>query len=248
MTRDDRHNPGFSLIELLVAVSIIAVLIALLLPALGKSRGAARAAVCGSNLRQMGLALQGYLHDSRGWMFPERHTVVGVGTWWWFGFEAAGGPSAEGQRLLDRTRGRLWPYYQAADSVEICPAFPLGSGRYKPKFTTNWTTYGPAILLANAAQPANQRKVVRPSDTLAFTDTAQVNTFQAPASPANPMIEQWHYVGKFDWTTYYNHSRRANAVMFDGHVRGLEPEFGVSATLPEAPVGRPPTDIVIQVN
>jgi len=63
--RHDRHR-GFSLIEMLTVISVIAVLIALLLPALGRTREAARRAVCASNQRGLvGAALQ-YAADHRG--------------------------------------------------------------------------------------------------------------------------------------------------------------------------------------
>jgi prepilin-type N-terminal cleavage/methylation domain-containing protein len=52
---------GFTLIELLVVMSIIGVLIGLLLPAVQAAREAARRARCAGNLRQVGLALQGYI-------------------------------------------------------------------------------------------------------------------------------------------------------------------------------------------
>ena len=50
-------RPGFTLIELLVVISVIALLVALLLPAVQAAREAARRALCGNNLRQLGLAL-----------------------------------------------------------------------------------------------------------------------------------------------------------------------------------------------
>ena len=54
---------GFTLIELLVVISIVALLIAILLPAVGEARQQARAIVCGTHLRQVGIAASLYLDE-----------------------------------------------------------------------------------------------------------------------------------------------------------------------------------------
>lgn len=60
-----RHNRAFTLIELLVVISIITLLIAILLPSLGRARQQARSAVCLSNLRSIGVSLYAYANENR---------------------------------------------------------------------------------------------------------------------------------------------------------------------------------------
>jgi prepilin-type N-terminal cleavage/methylation domain-containing protein len=62
----NRNKKGFTLVELLVVISIIAMLLALLMPALSKARASARWVVCGANLKQWGYAIQGYSTENNG--------------------------------------------------------------------------------------------------------------------------------------------------------------------------------------
>jgi len=242
---------AFSLVELLVAIAVIALLVGLLLPTLGGARSAAQDVVCVSNQRQMFTALHLYLTENRRTFFPLVEKVSGAGDYWWFGFEQAGGPTTEGDRVLERSKARLWSYYEIGDSIEICPAYALDSPHYKPKFSTNWTTYAiPLQFMGNSPAGFGMdhlrlSELTESSRTVAFADAVNFNAFQPPATPMNPMFEQWYYLTPTGRFVHYVHGLEANAVMFDGHVRRLAAGPDLQTRFPEAPMGSPPDDVKV---
>lgn len=111
------RKQGFTLIELLVVIAVIALLMAILMPALSKARDQGRTIACRANLKQYGIALRMYLDDNNLY-FPDARTWLKSDSHRWV-------------REGEEPTGCFWPYLKDQD-VHMCPKFSM------LKKGTNW--------------------------------------------------------------------------------------------------------------
>lgn len=235
---------AFTLVELLIVIAIVAIIAALLLPALSRARASAQRTQCGNNLHQLGIATHLYWDDNGGRAFRYRSHATNNGVLYWFGWIADG---AEQMRAFDPTQGALFPYLKGR-GVEHCPAFQHEAASFKLKARGLAYGYGYNLHLSptKSVSPVSMNSVPRPSQTVLYADAAQVNTFQPPASPTNPMLEEFYYVNSSEPTTHFRHNHQANAAFCDGHVGREPPAAGsLDMRMPAAWIGRLPENKLV---
>ena len=220
---------AFTLVELLLVVAVIALLAGILLPALGRSKHAARQSVCLSNLGQMSQAAHHFAVE-HGRYFEYREPVAEpAGTRWWFGFEP--GASTGTNRPLDHSGGALGPYLADIGERLQCGEFPYDSPHHVRKFSKpaasygyNWRLSGMKKLGAGELPDA----VVRPQTAARYRGrTSSVFIFADSVffePNPNPMafFEGYYIAWQSNPATlsgyaHFRHHNLANVVYLDGH-------------------------------
>jgi prepilin-type N-terminal cleavage/methylation domain-containing protein/prepilin-type processing-associated H-X9-DG protein len=237
-TRTKPVGRGFTLVELLVVIGIIAMLIGILMPSLVSARATAKWVQCASNMRQVGVCLQMYANDNKGYLFP-----VGAPS-----PTSDGKPTTLGSNLPPNER---WPTHVAAFDLTIPDPMPFNPAMYveaiydPEKFPA--APFTPRILVCPSDDdPREAHSYVlnrHLSDKLIKLTTRNFGGIKSPevvVMGEKKSICRDYYMENSDFdrvVDQYRHgvSRGANYLFHDGHVDILQPKDAITGMDPWEP-------------
>ncbi|HPC17718.1 MAG TPA: prepilin-type N-terminal cleavage/methylation domain-containing protein [Candidatus Hydrogenedentes bacterium] len=231
-----RFSKGFTLIELLVVIAIIAILAAILLPALSRARQQALSTQCVNNLRQLYLACAMYASEHNGRYCPAAPDImVGFGgRTRWHGKRATPDPNTS----FDPKKGPLAEYLPDA-RVKECPVFTefRRKGEVPNAFESGTGGYGYNAAYIGGTAYANPYPASMTETTLdvRVSNPAEVVMFADAAMPQEGHIVEYSFIepplyvdpghphgdkdGEFaNPSIHFRHYGRANVLWCDGHI------------------------------
>lgn len=222
MKRFQRHS-GFTLVELLVVVAIIAVLSSILVPSVGAARESARSISCLNNLRNLGSAMKIYHADNDDKFWPYviyNSPEPDVHTYFW-------GTTTD---PVDPEASPLMNYCGNNLAALWCPEQRWGTYVPQGRVSEPTTNYGyNAFFLGGWGKPGKQSsQIPNPGELFIFADSAmywgpggvdilQNSTYLEPVFSDQPFWVQTP-------TTQFRHRGRSNALCGDGHADSFDPE------------------------